>query len=59
VLEVNGAADFDGTYSWTGRNVFADVADALGLQATPRLLASSSARRRGRSEAAIPAAATR
>ncbi|MGZ4415047.1 MAG: ATP-grasp domain-containing protein, partial [Gaiellaceae bacterium] len=31
VLELNGAADFDATYSWPGRDVFADVARALGL----------------------------
>jgi len=34
VLEVNGAADFDDTYSLAGRSIYADVADALGLRAS-------------------------
>lgn len=32
VLELNGAADFDDTYSPPGRNVFADVAGAVRLR---------------------------
>jgi glutathione synthase/RimK-type ligase-like ATP-grasp enzyme len=31
VLELNGAVDFETVYSLPGRDVFADVADALGL----------------------------
>lgn len=31
VLELNGAADFDRTYSWPGLDVFAEAARALGL----------------------------
>jgi RimK family alpha-L-glutamate ligase len=31
VLELNGAAEFDAVYSLGGRNVYGDLADALGL----------------------------
>ncbi len=31
VLELNGAVDFDGRYSLPGREIFADLADALAL----------------------------
>jgi RimK family alpha-L-glutamate ligase len=35
VLELNGAADFDGRYSLPGRDVYADIARAIGFARTP------------------------
>ena len=40
VLELNAAVDFDDTYSWPGRDVFADAASALGI---PRAQLAASA----------------
>ena len=34
VIELNGAVDFDAGYSLPGRDVYADIADALGLEGT-------------------------
>jgi len=31
ILELNGAADFDETYSLAGRDVYTDLREAVGL----------------------------
>ena len=45
VLELNGAADFDSTYSLPGENVYARIASALDLSPRPRKNAATVSRR--------------
>ena len=39
VIELNGAVEFDGYYSYPGTDVYASIADALGLHVVPKAAA--------------------